>query len=266
MPISCPIDVRSLTPEEFQEIDFRVMGCAYESQNELGRLCEEGVYQRDLQTRLLEQGFGNVQIEVPVSASHRGFAKVYSLDLIADNAVYELKTTATLTSEHQSQLLNYLFLLGLARGKLITFRTAKVLGQIYATRLTPERRGSFSIDASRWKPFSDRCHVLRHTMQDLLGDWGAFLDYRLYEQALTHFCGGEPEVIQRLPLSRMGNSLGKQRFHVHAPRLAFRVTAVTKQTTYLEKQLRRLLALTELHALQWINLSHSDIHLITLTK
>jgi hypothetical protein len=44
------------------------------------------------------------------------------------------------------------------------------------------------------------------------------------------------------------------------------VTAVTKQMKYLEKQLRRLLALTELHALQWINLDHSNIHFITLTK
>ncbi len=266
MPISCPLEVQALTAEQFQELDYRVMGHSYACQNELGRLCEESVYQRDLRARLLSDGFRDVEIEVPITVSFEDFSKVYLLDMAADNAVYELKTTATLTSEHQAQLLNYLFLLGLPRGKLITFRSAKVRGQIHATRLTPERRASFHVDTSRWKPLSDRCDMLVRTIQDLLADWGTFLDYRLYEQALTYFCGGESEVIQRLRLSRNGNSLGKQRFHMHAREAAFRVTAVARQTSEMESQLRRLVALTELRGLQWINLNHSDVELITLTR
>ena len=62
MPISSPIKMRHLTPEEFNERDFRVMKHAFASQNELGRLCEEGVYQLDLQARLLADGFRDVQI------------------------------------------------------------------------------------------------------------------------------------------------------------------------------------------------------------
>lgn len=266
MPINCPLEIRALTAEQFQEVDYRVMGHAYASQNELGRLCEEGVYQRDLRTRLLSDGFRDVQIEVPITVSFEDFSKVYLVDLAADNTVYELKTTATLTGEHQSQLLNYLFLLGMPRGKLITFRSAKVQGQIHATRLTPERRASSYVDTTRWTPLSDCCGMLLRTVQDVLADWGAFLDYRLYEQALTHFCGGEAEVIQRLPLCRSGNSLGSQRFHVHAPWVAFRVTAVTRQISEMESQLRRLVALTELRGLQWINFNHADIELVTLTK
>jgi hypothetical protein len=49
MPITCPLAIRPLEPDEFERIDYRVMGHAFACQNELGRLCEEGVYQRDFQ-------------------------------------------------------------------------------------------------------------------------------------------------------------------------------------------------------------------------
>ena len=117
MSVSCPFEPRPLTAEEFQELDYRVMGHAFASQNELGRLCEEDAYQRDLQARLLADGFRAVFIEVPVTVSHADFTKVYYLDLVADNAIYELKTAAALCSQHQAQLLNYLFLLGVGEAE-----------------------------------------------------------------------------------------------------------------------------------------------------
>ena len=112
MPINCPLDIRPLTPERFQELDYRVMGHAFSSHNRLGRLCEEDAYQRDLQARLLADGFRCVHIEEPITVSHADFTKVYLLDLVADDAVYELKTVAALNDEHQAQLLNYLFPVG----------------------------------------------------------------------------------------------------------------------------------------------------------
>jgi hypothetical protein len=87
MPVNCPLDVEPQTAEALQELDYRVMGHAYASQNELGRLCEETVYQHDLQARLLEDGFQDVQLEVPLTVSYGEFAKVYSLDLVVDTIV-----------------------------------------------------------------------------------------------------------------------------------------------------------------------------------
>ncbi len=49
MPISCPLIVRSLTAEEFQTIDYRIMGHAFASQNDLGRLCDEHAFLRVFQ-------------------------------------------------------------------------------------------------------------------------------------------------------------------------------------------------------------------------
>ncbi len=266
MPISCPLAVNSLTAEQFDELDYHVMGHAFASQNQLGRLCEEAAYQRDLQARLLADGCQNVHIEVPVSVSYKDFTKAYSLDLVVDDAVYELKTVATLNDEHQAQLLNYLFLLGIPRGKLINLRSPKVQGRIHATSLTSEARHRFQIASDRWHDLSDNCSRLRQVMQGLLADWGAFLDFGLYQQALTHFCGGESQVIQRWPLRRNGISLGTQRFHVHSPEVAFRVTAVTEQVGTMETHLRRLLSLTELRALHWINLNHAEIQFVTIAE
>lgn len=266
MPISCPLDVRCLSAEEFEQLDYRVMGHAYACQNELGRLCEEGIYQRDLQARLLADGFRDVQIEVPVTASHGSFTKAYSPDLVADHAVYELKTAAALSAEHQAQLLHYLFLLGVQRGKLINFRPAKVDARIHATWLSPASRAQVTLDSTRWRGVTPPCAALRQAMEELLADWGAFLDFALYQEALTHFLGGEATVVQRLPLRRNGLSLGTQRLHVHSPEAAFRMTALTKDLDTTEASLRRLLALTDLQVLQWINLNHEKIQFITLTR
>jgi GxxExxY protein len=255
-----------LTEEEFEERDYRIMGHAFASQNRLGRLCEEGVYQRDLQARLLADGFQSVHIEEPVTVSHADFTKVYSLDLIADDAVYELKTVTALNNEHQAQLLNYLFLLGVPRGKLVNFRPAKVQGRIHATSLTTDDRRRIRIESNRWQDISGRCGRLHGMMSELLADWGAWLACELYQQALTHYFGGESQVVQKLALKRDGISLGTQRFHLHAAGVAFRVTAIAGPIEAMEDQLRRLLSLTDLRVIQWINLNRTDIQFATIFR
>lgn len=261
MPIHCPVTVKCLGPDEFEMLDYRVMGHAYASQNELGRLCDECAYQADLKPRLLAEGFRSVQTEVPVTVTHRDFSKKYYLDLIADDALYELKADTDLVGEHEAQLLNYIFLLGLQRGKLLNFRPGKVQGRIVATSLTPDERRRFTTITQQWSDLTPPCATLRQTMCDLLQDWGAFL---LYQEALTHFLGGPGKVEQRVRLNRGGLELGTQRLHVHAPRVVFRLTAFTQGQKFVESHLRRLLALTDLKAIQWINLNHAKIEFTTL--
>jgi hypothetical protein len=57
MPITSQVRFRNLTPAEFDERDAVVMRCAYASQNALGRLCDERVYENDLAGRLRAEGF-----------------------------------------------------------------------------------------------------------------------------------------------------------------------------------------------------------------
>lgn len=250
MPIHCPVSVASLRADEFEKLDYRVMGHAYASQNELGRLCDECAYEADLKARLLAEGFRSVQTQVPVTVTHRDFSKTYRLDLIADAALYELKAEQTLVGEHDAQLLNYMFLLGIQRGKLLNFRPPKVQGKIIATSLTPETRRRFGAITGRWKELTPTCAALHQALCDLLNDWGAFLSVDLFQEALIHFLGGASNVEQRVSLSRAGIDLGTQRMLVHAHGVVFRLTAVTEDQQYVESHLRRLLALTSLQGIQ----------------
>ncbi len=264
MPIHCPVKIKCLDAAAFEALDYRVMGHSYASQNELGRLCDECAYKADLKARLLADGFHSVLTEVPVTVTHRDFAKKYYLDLVADDALYELKTDAAFVGEHEAQLLNYLFLLRIPRGKLLNFRPTKVQGKILATSLTPEVRRRFTSVRERWQDLTPACATLRQTLCDLMRDWGAFLEVGLYQEALIHFLGGVSNVEHRVSLSRNGLDLGGQRMLVHAPGIAFRLTAVTEDQQYVESHIRRLLALTNLKAIQWINLNHAQIEFTTI--
>src|SRR5580698_6452788 len=150
MPIHCPITIAALNADEFEKLDYRLMGHVYASQNELGRLCDECVYEADLKARLLADGFRSVQTQVPVTVTHRDFSKTYRLDLVADNTIYELKAETNLVVEHDTQLFNYMFLLGIQRGKLLNFRPSKVQGKIIATGLTFEARRRFTETSDYW--------------------------------------------------------------------------------------------------------------------
>ena len=266
MPIHCPVSIASLSADEFEKLDYRVMGHAYASQNELGRLCDECAYQADLKARLLADGFRSVLTEVPVTVTHRDFSKKYFLDLIADNALYELKADTTLIGEHETQLFNYMFLLGVPRGKLLNFRPLKVQGKIIATSLTHAERRRFTASTKHWNDLTPACSVLRQTTLDLLQDWGAFLDFALYQEALIYFLGGASNVERQVSLRRDELDLGRQRMFVHAPGVAFRITAYTESQSYIESHLRRLLALTELKAIQWINLNHAQVEFTTIQR
>ena len=264
MPFQSPVLIRVLSPEEFEQRDYRVMRQSYTSQNELGRLCDERVYEADLRARLLADGFREVLTQVPVTITHRDFAKRYFFDLVADDALYELKTETALTGEDDAQLIHYVLLAGIRRGKLLNFRTPKVQGRLLATSLTHDTRRQLREDTTRWQPVSPECKQLRETLLALLADWGAFLDFKLYQEALIHFLGGEGRVARRLPLARKGIELADQRFLVHASGVAFRVTAMTEAIQAQESNLRRLVALTNLKAMQWINLNHSEVQFVTL--
>jgi hypothetical protein len=77
MSIQCSFAIRSLSADEFEQCDHRVMGHAYACQNELGRLCDEGVYEADLKVRLLAEGFREVHTQAPMTVTHGNFSKTY---------------------------------------------------------------------------------------------------------------------------------------------------------------------------------------------
>ena len=56
MPIHCPVDFPRLSEDEMRTVDFSVMRLAFDTHNELGRLCDESVYHLELVRRLRVAG------------------------------------------------------------------------------------------------------------------------------------------------------------------------------------------------------------------
>lgn len=264
MPIHCPISLAPLTDAEFDGIDQVVMACCYAAQNHLGRLCDERVYENDVAARVRAEGFTDVQTQIPVTLTHEGFSKTHRLDLVVGRMLYEFKTVSALAPEHDTQGLHYAVLGGTDRVKLVNFRPPKVVGRLLRSPLWRVDRSKVVIHQDRWWPLTDACATLAGRLKSLLGDWGAFLEARLYEEALVHFFDGEAQGERRLPVVRDGLELGTHRLPCHAVGVGFVVTALSKETVAYEAQLQRLLRGLPLRGLQWLNLNHADVQLVTL--
>ena len=89
MPIQCSLQLQDITDEDFSSIDEAVMRCAYASQNHFGRLFDERVYENDIAARLRREGF-EVYTQVPIKVTHGDFEKIYVLDLIVNQMLYEV--------------------------------------------------------------------------------------------------------------------------------------------------------------------------------
>lgn len=263
MPIEISIPIRNLSSSEFDARDSVVMRCAYDSQNTLGRLCDERVYENDVARRLRAAGFCNVHTQVPVLVTNESFQKTYRLDLIADDALYELKTVRGLTSEHDSQVLHYAMLQAVNHAKLINFRTDRVEGRLRFNAVTPAERLRLNIN-ERWRPQSERCEELVQRAKALLSDWGGFLDFHLYEEALIHHFGGADRAVGRFPMRLDGVELGTHEFTFHAKHVCFMISSYPNpraQRHHIEK----LLKLSPFAAVQWINLHHHSILFETIS-
>jgi GxxExxY protein len=261
MPITCAHTFPRLSTDEFGKLDYDIMSHAFASHRELGYLADESVYQVDFGERLRAAGY-DVYRELPITVSFGTYVKTYYLDIaVAAKGIYELKTTAKLTDAHSAQVMNYLLLLNSAHGKLINFRAPSVESDFVNAPLTLHQRRAFTMDTRRWRGDEST----KQWMIEMLRDWGTSLEIPLYTQALIHSLGGDALVTKQLPMQRGGLPLGNQRFHLLEPDAAFRITAFNHPTTGYETQLRRLLKLSPLRSIHWINIGHQHVAFTTIT-
>lgn len=264
MPITSQSKLCNLTQAEFDERDAIVMRCAYAAQNALGRLCDERVYENELARRLRAEGFKSVLTQVPVSVTHDGFAKEYRLDLVADDALYELKTVSSFVLQHDAQALHYAMLENVSHAKLLNFRPERVQGQLKFNAFLETKRRSVAWEDAGWISLSPQCEVLQRRVRTLVEDWGACLEVKLYEEVLVHFCGGEAQCVRRIPVALAGVELGNHPVLMHGENVCFLVTAFTAGIEGQRSHIKRLLALTRLRGIQWINFDHTIIQIQTM--
>ena len=195
--------------------------------------------------------------------SHDIFQKSLYLDLVvAERGVYELKAVKAISDAHVGQMLTYLHLLDLPRGKLLNFGSSKVESKFVNAPFRSVQRRSFHVidsDYSGSKQFQE-------LVVGLLRDWGTSLTLSLYLAALVSLLGGKDHVEVMLPLSRNGVCLGNQLFHLTDSKSAFKLTALIQDTVAYEAQLVRLLHHSPLKAIQWVNIEYETVTLKTVSR
>jgi len=268
MNVLCPIQFTALTEREFASTSWFVMHHVFAMHRELGRLCRESVYRNDLAVRLRPEHGGSVLTEVPITVWLEDFVKVYRLDwVLLPGFITELKTLLALTKGCDAQLLNYLLLIGMPMGKLINLRTPSVEYRTVNATVSPEERLRFRLCVDEWRPVTTRCRLMADIVESCLKAWGAYLDFHLYREALIHFLGGETKVLRQVELARAGEVIGKHDASLLIDGWALEVTGlpVIALKEY-EVHLRRLLTLTSLEGMQWVNLHHQIASFITITR
>jgi len=113
---------------EFKDETFKIIGAAMEVHTVMGHGFLEGVYHDAL---LVELKKSNVPFksEAPLPVRYKGvlLSRSYIADIICyDKIIVELKALSSLTSDHDSQVLNYLKASGYKIGLLFNFGTSSL--------------------------------------------------------------------------------------------------------------------------------------------
>lgn len=107
----------------FKEMTYNIIGACYEVHNNLGCGFLEAVYQEALAIELAERDIP-FEKEKSLEISYKGvpLKKKYTADFICySSIVVELKALTALTSQHESQVINYLKATGVKIGFLFNF-------------------------------------------------------------------------------------------------------------------------------------------------
>ncbi|WP_395748386.1 GxxExxY protein [Prosthecobacter sp.] len=263
MPIECPVQFHRQDYEAFQRLDYEVMRLVFQVHNELGKSCDEEIYHNDLAARLNEAGLSPSPVEAPVQVRHGSFVKDYRIDVIAaGQAIYELKKARKVTTAHEGQTMNYLLLTGCEHGKVVAFGGASVDSRFVNNSVPPAERYRFEIESTAWRGPDTLLKAMLHFIEDI----GLFLEAPLYNQALVHHFGGEEQSLERRSMHLGDRALGMQTFQMCAPDEAFRITTLGQHTKAQRLSLEKLLSLTDLKAMHWINLNRHQIEFTTLRR
>ena len=105
----------------------KIIGCAFEVQNELGAGFLESVYEKAMLVALADAGV-SVRAQAPINVTFRGVSVgTFYADLpVGGRVIVELKTVSQLSEQRRAQVINYLNATGVPVGLLINFGNPKL--------------------------------------------------------------------------------------------------------------------------------------------
>lgn len=262
MPITPQHTYKPLSQAEFGPLSYEVFADVIAIRQELGRFFDEKHYKK-----ALAQHRKDVILEAPILVSHQSFKKFYFLDvLIILGGVFEFKVAEALSPRHKAQLLHYLMLAELWHGMLINVRPEKMQRDFVNNQLSHHDRHQFQIVTDRLKRGMAGADTFVSILSDLLHDWGSCLDLGLYEEAITHFCGGEGSVIRPANVLFEGQNIGPQNMRFVSDKTAFKLTAFESpfSQTRFASHIQRMANHLDIESLIWANISRHRIDIRTI--
>jgi len=261
MPVEFSFQPSVIPKAAFQELDFRILGHAYAIQNAYGNQLDEGTYQDELARRLVLEGM-EVRSEAGVMLSHGLFRRRYECDLVInDSVIIECKTVPDILQIHKRQLLHYLFLTGIRFGRIVNFRPASVQKWVMSNTLSARERLHPAYRFDSWKEPSASPNF-SEVVKELVSDWGTGLFRGCYASGLAE---NLPDSLRErfLPLMDGQRRIGKKAFNCIGDKSALFVTVYSGDLGPKKNNLQRLLHLTSLEEIHWVNV---NLHQVTLTR
>ncbi|MDP1562409.1 MAG: GxxExxY protein [Pirellulaceae bacterium] len=265
MPIVPSIKTIPLSQDAFGKLAFEVMRHVFEIHDEYGRFFDEIIYKRELTRRM-----AGLELEVAVDVIHKTFQKTYYADVIANGGgLFEFKAAEAIHPRHRAQITHYLLLFGFHHGKIINMRPEAVEHEFVNVRsnLLELRNPRYRDNSGLTR--SDNARDLRSICVGLIQDWGTGLDLSLYEEAITHFLGGEAEVLFPISVAGTDGELGTQKMRLARPDAAFKLTGFSPNSPALARfqvHAQRLLNHTSLESIEWINMHQTEVTFTTIQR
>ena len=255
MPIHLPITTTRISRREFGELSYAVMQQVFAIHHEYGRFFDEKIYKRELSKRMK-----GVLLETSVEVTFQSFLKRYYLDvLVHGSGLFEFKAVEAFVPRHRSQTINYLLLADLAHGLLVNTRPETIGREFVNCKWRLKDLRDPVITEHDWQSGIPQALRFQEVLVTLVRDWGTCLDLALYEEAMTHFMGGE-SVFQDVPV----DNLGTQRTRLIAPDVSFKITALSENTEAFVLHARRSLSHTPLRAILWANMTPQGLSFSTI--
>ena len=151
-------------------------------------------------------------------------------------------------------------------GNLINFRKPSVEKYFCSQQLSPETRKEYVIDDSKWDNSLNNSKFCKNVLRDLLKDWGTFLDFNLYKEALVHFLGGKSKIVKAIDILDSGIVIGQQKVILLNEDTALHFAGISNTFQGYYSHVSKFLYHTDLKAIQWINFNKNKIILTTIKK
>ena len=121
------------TPEELNDLTYKIRGCIFEVFNTLGPGLLESIYEKALMLEFKAQGISAMnQVTLPATYKGVDLQMDLRLDILVENqVVIELKSVEKLLPVHFKQIDTYLKLADKQLGFLVNFNTNSIYNEIH---------------------------------------------------------------------------------------------------------------------------------------